>query len=459
MEEKVQYYKRDFEDSIESWYTGGLNNNALVVTGARQVGKTTGILNWASRTNRKLTKLDFSKNKNLIDPICNASSYEEVIEIVCNAYAIKEKDIDVLFLDEIQLHPDSLYLCRLFKGQRIKLICSGSLLGTKLSKHATRTDVGSKIYLRVFPLSFKEFLKWLDKENLLSLIDKAYETKEQILPYFHKELMDLFYLFLIIGGMPEVVSTYLRQGKVISKELYTIKDGIYEGYMNDNKESFYAFDKNKVQTIKTIDLMFNKIDTFIIQPENKRFIISDINKSFRYSNIEIPLSILLNSNIAIGSYAIEVPKFPLHHHMLETQFKLYYSDVGLLTHKLNLDYNSLNSFLQNNTSPDLWGGVVENFVAQELQSSKLCFWKTYLDKTNRYEVDFLLEDNSDCSIIPCEVKSHTKKHSVSTSLNKYIETYNPKKVICIGPNNFAVNGNKHYVPLYAVYKIKEEYNS
>ncbi len=451
-------YKRDFEDEIERWYTGVRNDCALIVTGARQVGKTTGIINWAQRMGRKLTVFDFSKHPQYIEPICNASSSEQVLQIVSEALSKKQTDIDVLFLDEIQMHPDSLFLSRIFKNQKVKLICSGSLLGTKLSINAKRTDVGSKAYLQVYPLNFKEFLTWIGNEMKLELIDDAYNNMTQLSSQLHNELMQLFYKFLIIGGMPKVVATYINEGMAITQNVYDRKHEIYQCYVNDNQASFYGYDKYRQETIKTIDLIFNKIDTFVIQPESRRFIISEINKNFRYSNIEVPLHILKNSNIALCANEVEIPQFPLSHHISETQFKLYYSDVGLLTSKLRLDYTKLISFLEENTNPSIWGGVVENYVAQELQSNQLYYWKGYLKSKNRYEIDFLLQSSKDGSIIPCEVKSHVKRHKHATSLNAYINEYKPKFVLCIGPNNFAIKDNKYYIPLYAIYKLKQDFD-
>ena len=451
-------YKRDFEDEIERWYTGVRNDCSLIVTGARQVGKTTGIINWANRTGRKIAVFDFSKYPQYVDSICNASSAEEILRIVSEALSKKITNIDVLFLDEIQRHPDSLFLPRLFKDQKIKLICSGSLLGTRLLQHATRTDVGSKAYLQVFPLNFKEFLEWTNNEMKLKLIDDAYKTMTQLSAQLHQELMQLFYKFLIIGGMPNVVTTYINEGMAITQNVYDRKNEIYQCYLNDNQQSFYGYDKNRQEIIKTIDMIFDKMDLFIIQPGSKKFIISEINKNFRYSNVEVPLHILKHSNIALCSNEVEIPQFPLSHHLNESQFKLYYSDVGLLTSKLRLDYNKLVSFQNENTNSAIWGGVVENYVAQELQTIQLYYWKGYLRSKNKYEVDFLLQSSKDGAIIPCEVKSHPKQHKQATSLNAYINEYKPKFVLCVGPNNFGIRDNKHFIPLYAVYKLKQDFD-
>ncbi len=457
-ENKKVILKRDFEDEIERWYTGSRSDCALVVTGARQVGKTTGIVNWANRTGRKLIKFDLSENIKYVDRICSAKSHEEVLQIVCEALGIRQSEIEILFLDEIQMHPDSLYLCRLFRDKKVKLICSGSLLGTKLSINSKRTDVGSKAYLQVYPLNFKEFLQWTNNDMKIQIIEDAYNNKTQISKPLHNELMDLMYKFLLIGGMPRVVATYLEEGMLINNEVYDRKTEIYKCYLSDNQESFYAYDKNRSETIKTIDLIFNKIDQFVIQPESKRFIITDIDKNFRYSNVEVPLSILKNSNIAISANMVEIPEFPLEHHMSESQFKLYYSDVGLLTSKLKMDYSKLISFQNDNSNSAIWGGIIENYVAQEFQTAKLYYWKGYLKSKNKYEVDFLLQYSKDGSIFPCEVKSHIKQHKRATSLNAYIDEYKPKAVICIGPNNFGVNGNKYYIPLYAVFRLKQDFD-
>ncbi len=453
-----EIYIRDFERDIEKWFTSNQEGNALVVTGARQVGKTTGILNWAQRTNRRMVYIDFSRDKRVMEDIVTGSSYESIVRYIASTNGIKQDDIDVIFLDEIQLHPDSLYLCRLFKNQKIKLICSGSLLGTKLSLASSRTDVGSKSYLRVYPLGFNEFIKWIGKEDYLEFINESFETKKQIPSAIHKELLDWFYQFLIVGGMPEVVRRFVNQNMVIDSEIEKIKANIYNDYLSDNQKSFYSYDENRKETIKTIDIIYNLIDRFIIQPDNKKFIISDVNKNFRFANIEVPLEILKNSNIVIASNCIETPQYPLEHMKLDSQFKLYYSDVGLLTHKLKLTYKAIMKFASGvNDNSGVWGGIIENFVAQELRTNDLYFWKGETKSNRRYQIDFLFQDADEAEIYPCEVKSKTGSHKDDPSLPIYIEKYEPKQIICIGPNNFAQHKNRFYLPLYATYKLKDKF--
>ncbi len=453
----MKIYGRDFEDKIENWFQTNSENTSLIVTGARQVGKTEGIKNWARNRNHRMLYLDLSKADKWLDDIVKIDSYDNLIALVCSINGVNEQDVDVIFLDEIQVHTDILYLCRFFREQRIKLICSGSLLGTKLAKPSHRTDVGSKVYLRVYPLSFCEFLKWTGNDKYLPMIDQSFETHQQIPSGFHQELMQLFYQFLLVGGMPNVVARYIKEGCVFTSAVNDLKEGIYNDYLNDNQESFYNYDENKQSTIKTIDIIFRKIDHFLIQPNNKRFIIDEINKNFRYKNIEVPFNIIKNVNIAIASNKVDVPSFPLEHHKVDEQFKLYYSDIGILSYKLKLGIEALQSYKEDNTNPDTWGGLIENYVAQELQSEYLFYWKERLNGRD-YQVDFLFEMKKDGSIVPCEVKSHPKAHSKATSLEKYIDKYNPKQIICIGPNNFTKHDNKIFIPLYAVYKLKDIIN-
>ncbi len=450
-------YERNFELKIDEWYKSNSNNTSLIVTGARQVGKTEGIKNWAKVRNYRMLEIDLSKSSKWIDDIVKVDSYETLVSLLCNIKGFKEDDIDVIFLDEIQVHPDILYLCRFFRNQRIKLICSGSLLGTKLSSSSFRTDVGSKTYLRVFPLSFEEFLKWTGNEKYLSMIDKSFNNLEQIHSGFHQELNNLLYQFLIIGGMPNVVANYIEDGQVLTERVNNLKEGIYKDYLNDNQESFYGYDENKKNTIKTIDLIFSKIDQFLIQPENKRFVIDSINKNFRYKNIEVPLHIIKNANIAIPSNKIQFPCYPLEHHKVDEQFKLYYSDVGILTYKLKINNDMLQSYKAENTNSNIWGGIIENYIAQELQSDNLYYWKDRVNGRD-YQIDFLFESKKDGSIIPCEVKSKSGTHKNSKSLQEYVNKFNPKEIICLGLNNFSKNENKIYIPLYAAYKLKEIIN-
>ena len=450
----MKVYNRDFEAKIEDWYLTNSINTSLVVTGARQVGKTEGIKNWALNYNHKMLYLDLSRADQWIEDIIKADSYQSLVKLLCSIKGVNEKDIDVIFIDEIQSHSDGLSLCRLFRNQKIKFVCSGSLLGTKLSKPSHKTDVGSKIYLRVFPLSFLEFLKWTDNQKYIPMIDEAFANTKQIHKGFHQELMQLFYQFLLVGGMPNVVARYISEGKIFTSQVNDLKEGIYLDYLNDNQESFYSYDENKEATIKTIDIIFKKIDHFLIQPNNKRFIIDEVNKNFRYKNIAVPLEIIKNTNIALCSNKVNVATFPLEHHKIEEHFILYFNDVGIFTYRLKLNNEDLQLFKEKHLNSDIWGGIIENYVAQELQTESLFYWKERLNGRD-YQVDFLFESKHGHGIVPCEVKSHVKAHSKATSLKKYTDKYHPTEIICIGPNNFSVHENKRFIPLYAVYKLKE----
>ena len=426
-------YNRKFENEINKWYKEN-SDNSLIIYGARQVGKTTSTLNWISQNNLEYIYINFMNQLNIIDQIIKCTSYEEIVSLLCLLNKKDKNKLDIIFLDEIQVNEDLIYLTRLFKNKKIKLICSGSLLGIKLSKKSIKTDVGSKQYLQVYPLDFEEFLIWTNNEQYLEEIKNKFDSFQQIHPLIHEKILDIYYKYLIVGGMPEVVSEYIKNNYEITNSIYNKKQSILNDYINDNNNSLYCEDSFRITTIKTMNMIYDKIDQFLIQPNNKRFIIDSINKSFRYKNITVSLDVLKSSNILYICNNVDAIKFPLNHHIKETFFKLYYSDIGLLTQKLNLNESMLYEWKTNNNS-DIWGGVIENSVICNLHQEKYFYFSTS-SNNNTKEIDLLLEDKNNGEIIPMEIKSKLGNFSKAESIKKYIKEYDPSKIYLISPNNF-----------------------
>ncbi len=451
-------YYRLFEEDITKWYKD-LVPEALIVEGARQVGKTTGVKNWAQRNNIKMLYIDLIDQKKLVKDLCEANSYQDAITKISIRMNANAEEYEVIFLDEIQVHHDLLYLARLFKGQKIRLICSGSLLGLRLAKEVNRTDIGSKQYLRVYPLDFHEFLIWMQADVLLKEIDHAFENNQQLIKSAHEELLKIFYQYIIIGGMPRVVKTFIEANQTIIPDIYRLKESILKEYIDDNHNSQYTGTNLRKEVIANMDSIYMNTPMFLEQ-KNKRFKIDSLGKNMRYSNIEKPLVCLLSSNILIPSYLTDSPTYPLNMHKHETLFKLYYSDIGLLTSALKIDYEIVEAWADGATKiSDIMGGVIENFVAIELHRQELYYYKTEITPKGQkysitYELDFLF-NWKDGSIVPCEVKSRTKSGSKADSYNWYNDKYKPSTSLFIGPNNLHINHNEIKIPLYAIFKIRE----
>ncbi len=448
----MEIKQRLFEQEISKWYTSS-SGDSLVVMGARQVGKTTGILNWAKTNNIRICYYDMKLRKDLKDFFASASSYESVLKAVSIEEGISVDEIDVIFIDEVQVDKNILYLARIFKHKKVKLILSGSLLGMKLSASVERTDVGSKHYLRVYPLDFKEFLIWTNNQTLLEVIEDAFNKKQQILPNIHQKLLNLYQQYLLVGGMPEVVSIYIDNNKQISDNLYAKKSEIINEYIRDNNDSANFDKKLSAATRETLNLIYKNIATFVIRPNSKKFSFEEVKKGFRYRNFAVPLNIIKDCNIVLSANNVEGTTFPLFTHMLDASMKLYYSDVGLLTSFLGLTEKSLVNWCNEGTNSDIWGGVFENAIACDLQKEQL-FFKKWSSNGNTYEIDFLIQWEND-EVYPVEVKSKPKNTSKASSLNRYNLEFKPKHNLFIGPNNFHWNENTIMIPLYATYLLRK----
>lgn len=451
MEQQKNIIKeRLFEKDINNWYTSD-NNQSLVVLGARQVGKTTGIINWANKNNIKMLYINLFDDNDILKIIINAKSSEEIIRTISLLKNTDENSIDVLFLDEVQIHPDVLYVTRLFLKSKIKLICSGSLLGLKLLEEASRTDVGSKLYLEVFPLDFREFLIWIGKEKLVYEIEQCFKNMKQINSAIHNHLLKIYNDYLVVGGMPKVAIKYVENGFKITDEIYKIKQSLLDDYMDDNRGIIDTTNLYTKINIKIANIMYDKMDSYIIHPNNKRFVISDLNKSYKYKNISIPLDILKNTNIAFAVNRVDNIKYPLQHHVIDSYFKLFYNDIGLLTQKLNIKEINLINWEDNEDISDIMGGIIESSVAINIRNKKLFYWSDVIENTF-YEVDFIFSDEN-LKIIPIEVKSKIGTFKKAKSLKVYEKIYNPSKVYCLGQNNFSIEDKRYYVPYYAAFLI------
>lgn len=414
----------------------------LLIDGARQVGKTYIIRYVGKKMFENFIEInmveDFLGSRFFENTKTVEDFYLQVSMIAGNK--MKEKDNTLIFIDEIQAYPHLLTLLKfLSQDNKFTYIASGSLLGVALSQ-TTSVPMGSIRKVRMFPLDFEEFLyaNGMNEIAILSM-QKKFERLEALDEPMHNKMMDLFRKFLLVGGMPDAVNSYLAEKNIQS--VRAIQGEIHDYYAVD--ASKYD-EENKLKIRRIYDLIPSNMEN-----RKKRVIAQNIEnkkgKTFKdYAN---EFEYLINAGIALNVQAISNPVFPLLESAGKNLLKLYLNDVGILTGILY--GNNIRAVLGDETGINL-GSVYETVVASELiaHGHKLF----YYDNRSKGEVDYLIDDYDSLSTVPIEVKSG-KDYAVHSALNTFVknEDYHIKKAFVVSNKRTVTQKGKIiYIPIYYI---------
>ena len=286
-------------------------------------------------------------------------------------------------------------------------------------------------------MNFEEFLIATGKEMLLNKIKECYLKMEAMPSFAHEEALTLYKQYLCVGGMPESVNNFIENDLDILRYDNHIISNIIEMYIADMKK----YVKGNVETVK-IEKVYKNIPSQLAK-DKKTFKYNLVDEEGRKRKYETPIEWLISSGMVLPSYKIKKPEIPLKVYIDEDMFKLYLSDVGLLTSISEIKYPDI--ILEKTF--EFKGAITENYIAQELISkdTSLYYW-TY---GRNAEVDFMIYNED--GIIPVEVKSGSSVKS--TSLNLYMRENKPKYAIRISSKNFSFENNIKSVPLYAAFLI------
>lgn len=432
---------RKIESLIEAHLKSG-SPKILLIDGARQVGKTFIIRYVGNKLFENFIEINMVEDSLGDQLFANTKTVEDFYLQVSMLAGdkMKSKQNTLIFIDEIQAYPHLLTLLKfLSQDNKFTYITSGSLLGVTLSQ-TTSIPMGSIRKVRMFPLDFEEFLYANGmNEIVISSMQKKFERLEALDESMHNKMMDLFRKFLLVGGLPDAVNSYLAEKNIQS--VREIQSEIHDYYAAD--ASKYDVE-NKLKIRRVYDLipsnMENKKKRVIAQNiENKRGkTFSDYSSEFEY---------LISAGIALNVQAISNPVFPLIESTGKNLLKLYLNDVGILTGILY--GNNIRAILDDEKSINL-GSVYETVVASELiaHGHKLF----YYDNRNKGEVDYLIDDYDSLSAVPIEVKSG-KDYTVHSALNTFVqnEDYHIKKAFVVSnERKITQNGKITYIPIYYI---------
>lgn len=415
-------------------------NTILIVEGARQVGKSFIIRKVAQELFKNYIEINFAEDKfqsKTFEQVSSVQDFYMKLSSVAGERMNKKNDT-IIFLDEIQEYPQFLTLLKfLNQDNKYTFIASGSLLGITLSK-TTSIPLGSILIKKMYPLDFEEFIIANGFGNYaIEAIRNKFLANEPLDEGLHNRLMSLFKNYLLIGGMPQAVNTFIATNNIVKvREVHT---SIHELYGIDAAK----YDKENRLKIQRI---YSLIPSFL-ENKKKRIVIKDIEdiKGKRFDNYRDEFDYLIQAGVALEVKAISNPIFPLIESAGKNLLKLYLNDIGLLT---NILYkNNIMAVLNEENSINL-GSVYESVVAQELKAHNKSLF--YYDNKTKGEVDYLIDDYDNLSILPIEVKSG-KDYYVHTALNHFVsnEDYRINKAIVLSnERNVIVKDKIFYMPIY-----------
>lgn len=425
-------------DDLVLW-KNSKNRKPLLLYGARQVGKTYLVKKFGERYFKDVIYVNFETNDIIGKMINENISPKHIIknlEIIFDK--VIDKDNTLIFFDEIQKNTRALTSLKYFCEDEPEyyVIGAGSLLGVHINKKEFSFPVGKVDFLTIYPLSFEEFLINTNNSLLVEKIKECFKANSAMPELIHKKALDLYYDYLSIGGMPEVVKEFINTGSIINSIDY--QRDIIESYKNDiTKYSESSYAPKIIASFDSIPVQLAK--------DNKKFQYKLVQKGGTSTIFGDSINWLVNSGIAIKCTKTKIG-VPLRMYEELDSFKLYMNDVGLLTNLSEFPiYLIKNREAVNET---MIGLLTENYVASSLKYNNLNlnYWKNDYNS----ELDFILQSEKGV-IIPLEVK--TSNHTKSRSLNNYIKEFNPKYSIRLSTKNFGFDNNIKSVPLYATFCI------
>ncbi|MBE5894117.1 MAG: ATP-binding protein [Lachnospiraceae bacterium] len=420
---------------LEEWYNRK-NRKPLILKGARQVGKTW-LMKEFGRTHFKYTAyVNFDNNKNMANVFDGDYDIERILMAINIETGVKIHPEETLIIfDEIQENPRAIaslkYFCE--ETPEYAIIAAGSLLGVAVHKGVS-FPVGKVDTLELNPLSFREFLQAIGEEGLVRLID---EMNISLIESFREKYIDWLKKYYYIGGMPEVVSSFVSERDFT--EVRRLQKRIIEMYEAD-------FSKHTSSNeLPRIRMVWNSIPMQLAK-ENKKFFFGKIKEGARAKDFEIAIEWLLDCGLIKKVYNVSKPAMPLKAYTEFSAFKLYLLDVGLLAAMSELDAKSI---LDGNLIfVEFKGALTEQYVLQQLIAGTEYTPYYYSETKSEGEIDFLIQKGTD--IVPIEVKA--EENLKAKSLRVYCDKFKPKTAIRTSMSNYREQEWMVNVPLYVLDK-------
>ncbi len=446
----MQYAKRKIENTLAEWKNTD-NHKPLVIKGVRQCGKTYIVQEFARKNYENVVYINF-----ILEPDKKTAfaGNVDVDTIILNLSALIpgsrfEAGKTCVILDEIQECKEARTSLKSFQiDGRFDIIATGSLLGVKGygerkedGEGQDSVPVGYETIVNMYPLDFEEFL-WADGVNdkVIQVVKACFNEERPVPEGIHKVMLDLLYRYVIVGGLPEVVNTFLETKNV--DLVYRAQRNLIAEYKEDMVKYARDFDKPYIREC------FESIPRQLAR-ENKKFQYSVVKRGGRASQYGGSIQWLEDAGIVQRCYNTQITELPLEGNSIKDCFKVYTSDIGLLMGML--DYGTQVDILKGNLL-GYKGAIFENLMADFLYKSGQKLY--YFHKDSGLELDFLVRYKGECVVIEVKARSGKAK-SLSTVLrNKHV--YHVNNAMKLGIYNVGRKDDMLTIPLYMGFLVKED---
>lgn len=439
--EVLMMLKRKIEKDIMRWIEG--SDKALLIYGVRQAGKTFIVRECLKAAGCDYIEFNLIRQPEIVDILDGATGIDDLIlklSLYSDQKIVPGKTF--FFFDEIQKYKEIVTKIKfLVDDKRFRYILSGSLLGVEIV-NLKSAPVGYLQTLNMYPLDFEEFLQIFNVgQPVLDKLRNAFTAKTPVDEVIHGKIMEMFNLYLIIGGMPAAVEKYRTTGSI--DDVMDEHRAIIEQYKLD-------FTQYEEENRKLIITHIYELIPAELNEKNKRFMIADIKKGLRYDRVEDSFTWLWKAGVALGVFNTTEPTVPLMLNEKSTLFKLFLSDVGLLT----TIYGKACKLKIVSKEKDInKGAVYENVVAQELHAHGYPLY--YYNSKKKGELDFVIEHSG--RVLPIEVKSG-KDYEKHSALDNVMATqeYGIREAYVFTNDNVKTDGKLTYFPIYMVMFLQDD---
>lgn len=433
-------YRKD-SIAIGEWIKN--SNKALLVTGARQIGKTWLIRDEIEKSGYTKFEVNFIDQPDMVSYLNAEMSAEDfLIKLKMIMREDCKSHETVVFFDEIQKCPEIVTKIKFLVDEgSFKYVMSGSLLGVEL-KGIASAPVGYLTVLKMYPMDFEEFMMANNVSvTTLDMLNEKFKNASPVDEFVHQKLLSMFFVYLIVGGMPDAVKTYIETKDI--REVDKVQRDITTLYKEDFSQ--YEIEDRKLKLKSIYDIIPAELNK-----QNKKFVFTMLDKELKFDRYENSFLWLKDAGVALPVYNIEAPVIPLLASKSSNIFRLFSSDIGLLTSaypaETKMELINKNGEVNN-------GAHFENAVAQQLTANG--FTPYFCKKKNIGEMDFVIEMNG--KVVPIEVKSG-KAYKSHKALDNFmnIPDYHLEKAYVFSVGNVETEGTVTYLPIYMCYLLKEQ---
>lgn len=425
--------KRKIDLYIKQYYE--TTRNALLITGARQIGKTYSIREFG-KSFTAFVEINFVDNPEAVEVFRGAKNSADILlrlSAITTVPLIKGETL--VFFDEVQKCPEIVTAIKFLVDEgSYRYILSGSLLGVEL-KDLRSVPVGYMGIKDMFPLDFEEFVSCVGiNDKIISSLRNAWKNRVAVDELIHSKMMELFRLYLVVGGMPAAVSKYIESNNL--QVVMAVQQDIIRLYKRDIAQ----YDpENKLYIEEIFNLIPPELDA-----KNKRFILKRLNENAKFDRYQNSFLWLKNAGVALPVYNVEEPKVPLLLARSRNLFKLFQNDIGLLAAQYA---EGIQLRIIKGDKDINYGSIYENAVAQELVAHGIDAY--YYNNKKRGELDFVIELGG--KVLPIEVKSG-KDYEVHRALSNIMDCseYDLPEAVVFCNDNLRVEGKLVYAPIYMV---------